>query len=174
MDLHAQYESERGLLQCLSVLFPSVWPSEIPAEYGEEELKQACTKFKINYSRDIKDEYRDLKDAKDNSMVGLNLRRLTIAINTLPVSTAECERGFSQMNLICTPTRSKVSVKHMSSLMLISIAGPPLEEWCPMTYVKTWLAKGRHAATDLGKTRAKDEKVNKIPPGRQALWNALQ
>jgi len=42
--------------------------------------------------------------------------------------------------------------------MLISITGPPLEKWCPMTYVKTWLAKGHQsAATDQGKDRAKED-----------------
>lgn len=166
-------ESERGLMDCLNVLFPSLWPSDISAEYGEVELRQACSKFRISYSGDLKQDYRDLKDAKDNNFVGLNLKKLTGAINTLPVSTAECERGFSQMNLICTPTRSTISVKHMSSLMLISITGPPLGKWCPMTYVQTWLAKGHHAATDSGKTRAQYDE-NKISAGRKAIWKALQ
>ena len=121
----------------------------------------------------MKQDYRDLKDVKDNYFVGLNLRKLTGAISTLSVSTAECEHGFSQMNLICTPTRSTTSVKHMSSLMLISITGPPLEKWCPMTYVQTWLAKGHHAATDSGKNRAKQDE-NKISAGRKAVWKALQ
>ena len=54
-----------------------------------------------------------------------------------------------------------ISVKHMSSLMLISITGPPLEKWSPMTYVKTWLAKGHQSATDPGKTRSKEEDKKK-------------
>jgi len=76
------------------------------------------------------------------------LQNLINAVHTLPVSTAECERGFSQMNLICTPTRSLLSVEHMSAL---NMSGPPLAEWFPIAYVRTWLSKGRHAATDLGK-----------------------
>ena len=58
---------------------------------------------------------------KDNNFVDLNLKKLTGAINTLPVSTAQCERGFSHVNLICTPTRATLSVKLMFSLMLMVV-----------------------------------------------------
>ena len=47
-------ESERELMDCLSVLFPSLWLSDISAEYGEVELRQACSKFMINFSGDMK------------------------------------------------------------------------------------------------------------------------
>jgi len=87
-------------MDCLSVLFSSLWPSDISEEHGEEELRQACSKFRICYSGQMKQDYSDLKDAKNNNLVGLNLKKLTGAINTLPISTAECERGFSQMNLM--------------------------------------------------------------------------
>jgi hypothetical protein len=56
-------ESERGLTYCLNVLFPSIWPSVLPAEYGEVELKHACTQFKVIYNGKLKQDYRDLKDA---------------------------------------------------------------------------------------------------------------
>ena len=84
-------------------------------------------------------------------MSGQCLKRLVGAVHTLPVSTAECERGFSRMNIISTPLRTCLAVKHISALFFISIAGPPLNRWQPLPYVKSWLAKGRHAATDLGK-----------------------
>jgi len=137
----------------LNVLLPNPWPSALSAEYGELQLKQACMKFRVPYCGQLKQEYRDLKDAKDTSVIGPELQNLVNAVHTLPVSTAECERGFSQMNLICTPTRSLLSVEHMSALMFINISGPPLAEWFPLAYVRSWLSKGRHAATDLGKTR---------------------
>ena len=54
--------SERGLMDCLSVFFPSLWPSDLSAEYGEGELRQACSTFGISYRRDMKQDYRDLKD----------------------------------------------------------------------------------------------------------------
>jgi len=39
-------ESEQSLTECVNVLFPNTWPAhDLPPEYGEEELKQACKKF---------------------------------------------------------------------------------------------------------------------------------
>jgi hypothetical protein len=33
------------------------------------------------------------------------------------------------MNLTCTPLRSQLTVEHMSTLLFISVTGPPLEDW---------------------------------------------
>ena len=97
-------ESEHAWADGLPACTFPIWPSDISTEFGEVELRQACSKFRIHYCGDMKQDYRDLKDVKDNIFVGLNLKKLTGAINILPVSTAECERGFSQMNRICTPS----------------------------------------------------------------------
>jgi len=77
------------------------------------------------------------------------------------------------MNLICTPHRTAITVKHMASLMMISIPASPIEQWHSMAYVKTWLSKGRHATTDFGKVRSKQEK-QKVAAGRVAMWKCLQ
>ena len=50
----------------------------------------------------------------------------------LPVSTAECERGFSHMNLICDELRSTVTMQHLSALMFVSLVG------LPTTCVESW------------------------------------
>ena len=63
----------------------------------------ACSQFRVNYCGDLKQDYRDMKDARDSSVVRHELQKLMNAIHTLPASTAECERGFSQMNLIMHP-----------------------------------------------------------------------
>jgi hypothetical protein len=81
----------------------------------------------VPYSISIKQEYRDFKDSEDVGSAGPNLKKLLNAINTVRVSTAECERGFSQMNLTCIPLRSQLTVEHMSTLLFISVTGPPLE-----------------------------------------------
>ena len=136
-------ESEKQIAQCLDVLFPATWPAEVCADYGEKELKETASKFLVPYSRELKDEYRDFKDVKGTAVSGEHLKRLVGAVHTLPVSTAECERGFSRMNIICTPLRTCLTVKHISVLLFISINGPPLSNWQPLPYVKSWLAQGR-------------------------------
>lgn len=45
-------------------------------------------------------------------------------MNIVPTSTAAVERGFSVMNLICTPLRSCLTQNSLQSLMSISIEGP--------------------------------------------------
>ena len=61
--------------------------------------------FMVNYSTNLKQEYRESKDIKgaETEVSGRDLKKLVGATHTLPVSTtAECERGFSQINVICT------------------------------------------------------------------------
>ncbi|XP_022173984.1 E3 SUMO-protein ligase KIAA1586-like [Myzus persicae] len=60
-------------------------------------------------------------------------------LNKNDAINAECERGFSLMNNICTKLRSRLTIQHMVSLMFININGPPLEQWEPETYVSSWL-----------------------------------
>jgi len=76
------------------------------------------------------------------------------------------------MNLISTATRLLLSVEHMSALMFINISGPPLAEWFPLAYGRSWLSKGRYAATDLGETREK--KLQKtFSAGQKSIWKSL-
>jgi hypothetical protein len=51
------------------------------------------------------------------------LSRIRRILNTIAVSSSECERGFSQMNLIVTPWRSSLLVKTIEYLLFIIIIG---------------------------------------------------
>jgi len=139
-------DSEKDLCNALAVLDPSTWPKDmISTEYGETEVRLLCDKFSLSFS-DIKFSYRIYKDSK-GMVKNQALLTLLNRVNTIPVSTAECERGFSKMNIVCTSLRSRLTVKHLSSLMLISLSGPPLRLWKPLSYVKSWLASDRRDAT---------------------------
>ena len=56
-------------------------------------------------------------------------------LNLIPVGTSECERGFSQMNLIETDTRNSLAVTTIANLLFIKLNGPPLALWQPRSYV---------------------------------------
>ena len=88
---------------------------------------------------------------------------LQIALNTIPISSSDAERRFSQMNLIITPTRASLMTTTVSSLLFIRLVGPPLPRFDPTRYVDSWLLRGRHSASreDLS-----DENLVK-------LWNLL-
>ena len=66
-------------------------------------------------------------------------------------STAECERGFSSMNLIVTNLRSRILVQYVSSLLFIKLNGRSFEIFKSEEYVKTWLRSYRSADDTLTK-----------------------
>jgi len=55
--------------------------------------------------------------------------------------------------------------------MFVSMEGPPVNSFDPTAYVKSWLAVGRHAATDMGNTN--NEKEVRAGPGQVAIWKIL-
>nr|XP_022906381.1 zinc finger protein 862-like [Onthophagus taurus] len=75
-----------------------------------------------------------------------DLKPLLNVIASIPISTSECERNFSSMNEIVTPLRSSLSVETTAALLFINCVGPPLTQFNPEKYVRSWLAKGRHSA----------------------------
>jgi hypothetical protein len=138
-------QTEQSYLDSIRTILPEQWPELLSPEYGESELKTVSHKFLVTYGSTLKDAYRDFKDSK-SSVIKPPMQALLSAIGTLPVSTAACERGFSRMNVLCSPLRSTLRVDHMSSLMFISVVGPPVLEWKPMSYVQSWIAKGMRNA----------------------------
>ena len=67
--------------------------------------------------------YREYFSDPRNIPALVEERLLKGLLQVVPVSNAEAERGFSQMNLVCTKSRSSLSVAHLSSLMFIHING---------------------------------------------------
>ncbi|KAJ4429033.1 hypothetical protein ANN_26029 [Periplaneta americana] len=83
---------------------------------------------------------------------------LVNTINSIPISTAECERGLSQMNLVLTPTRASLQIKTLNTLMFIKLVGPPLHVFRPLSYANSLFLKGRHLATETkSKERARED-----------------
>lgn len=58
-------------------------------------------------------------------VVGYLGRRLLV----LPVSTVDCERGFSRQNLIKTDLRNSLKIESLSNIMMIAIEGPTSESF---------------------------------------------
>jgi len=120
----------------INTVLPNQWPETLSLEQGEYELKALCQRFLVPFSAELKTDYREYKDSRSCS-VEQAMRRIISCVKTLPVSTAECERGFSRMNLVCDELRSTITVQHLSALMFVSLVGPPLHEWKPEPYVRS-------------------------------------
>ncbi|XP_027132754.1 E3 SUMO-protein ligase KIAA1586-like [Larimichthys crocea] len=158
----AQYTD---LLENFNVLIPENWPVPLQEQYGETCIKQLAHRFRLD-TRKALEGFRDYKE--NSSEIPENLSPLTNILNLIPVSNAECERGFSLMNIIVSPLRCRVSIQSVSSLMFVNLNGPPLIKWNPKDYVKSWLLKHR-AASD---PRARPCTL-KYPTDKEALWALL-
>ena len=115
-------KSATDLCAAVSVMDKNTWPTEIDPQYGEDQVRLLCTKFLVPFSN-VKHSVRDYKESTESTMTG-SLNILQNRNNTLPISTA-----------ICSSLRSRLTVQHRSSLLFISICGPPINLWQNLTYV---------------------------------------
>lgn len=103
---------------------------------GENEVKRVACRFGLP-------EFESIVDFRSRNASSTLLRIL----NILPTTTADCERGFSDMNLTITDLRARLTIENVSDLMFISINGPPVADFNPRPYVKIWLQDHRSASS---------------------------
>ena len=146
------------LINSITVLKPSSWPKECPLTYGNEEVKYMCDIFHLDdvIARRGFQEYIDIVRTEGLLEPPEKLMDLIKATKIIAVSTAECERGFSQMNILTSSVRSSLTIKTLSTLMFIKCVGPPPQEFCPSLYVRTW--KG--SLSDDSKAHARKQTIN--------------
>ena len=70
-----------------------------------------------------------LLKVEELSMMFPNLTKLAAIGLLLPVSTVDCERGFSALTCVKTDLRNRLCNKTLNNLLMISIEGPD-----PMDY----------------------------------------
>ncbi|XP_050500421.1 uncharacterized protein LOC126884207 [Diabrotica virgifera virgifera] len=161
------------LANCARIVDKSAWLKNIKDNtFGERDIEALAVRLQVNKREAIKsfreyvfDNCRNLGENCENNSYPENLLRLTTALKTIPISSSECERGFSQMNLIITDDRVSLLTKTVSSLMFVKLNGPPLTRFEPSKYVNSWLLRGRHSALDTNSTeRAEKRLMTKSSP----------
>ncbi|KAL1249596.1 hypothetical protein QQF64_020601 [Cirrhinus molitorella] len=153
----------------LKVLFPEYWPQDAGATYGETETESLCQQFGIDSPRTA---VRALREYRENGgrLIPEGLKDILTAVTTVPISSAECERGFSQMNLICSANRASLHTSTISSLLFLCLVGPPLSQFNPIPYVRSWISKGHRTAKDPRSKARSRETEGKLMP---VLWSIL-
>lgn len=136
-----------NLIDALKVLSPDNWTEDVDPLFGENEISYLCTRLSLSIRPAVR-AFRKFVESK-GKVIDSELKPLMSAVEAIAVSTAECERGFSCMNLTVSSTRNSLAIPTVSSLMFLKLVGPPLEQFQPLPFVKSWLAKGNHAATDV-------------------------
>jgi hypothetical protein len=138
-------------LEATACLNKSSWqPNELDrALFGEKHVASLCQNFGFTSGKaaDTILQYAMFKKS-DGVTVGAMLQRLISILKVLPVSSAYCERGFSQMNLYHTSGRNRLLVTSVDDLLMIGINGLPLTALNATKYVISWLKAGRHGALD--------------------------
>lgn len=133
-------------------------------------VRLLCTKFGVAF-RDLKFAFREYRDSRGKAIAPC-VRVLLNCVNTIPVSTAECERGFSKMNVVCSSLRTRLTVPHMSSLIFVSLCCPPVHLWEPLKFVKSWVALNRRAA-DCTQGLRRVVAPPAASTAMKALWDAM-
>jgi len=102
-------EKFEELLKDIKVVFPRYWPSQIDLTYGEDSIARLCETFKLNDLRDVIHDFRIFKEKIVPLLIGEKteiheeppkLKQLISSINTVAVSSAECERGKLKLQFI--------------------------------------------------------------------------
>ena len=145
------------------------WPDNIDTHltFGEAEIRNLSKRLQLNERTMI----RGFREYLTEKSVPDKLLPLQIALSTIPISSSEAERGFSQMNLIFTPTRASLMTTTVSSLLFIRLVGPPLTRFDPARYVDSWLLRGRHSAIDTNSKERSRECVS--DENLVKLWGLL-
>lgn len=137
--------------------------------YGDALIEELCDRFLLLKDPVVR-AFREFKDSGGRNIPN-DLKILSRVIDSLVISTSDCERGFSQMNNIMDPSRSLLSIEHLCSLLVVKCLGPPLKFFKPEKYVRSWFLKG-HVSADDSKARSVNESSNEQEELRE-LWNIV-
>lgn len=143
---------DAGLLESFSVFDSFTWPEEYLPGDGEEHIEELIKHYQpvverqatlaewktfvnaVQAKADLKGkDSRELLTAlvQQTSLQYIfpNLHKLVVIALVIPMSSADCERGFSALKRIKTRLRNRLSNRILNHLLMISIEGPMLEEF---------------------------------------------
>jgi hypothetical protein len=112
------------LLSAGAALDPDAWPEDEVKKvfFGDQEVMRLAQLCGLNGATAV-NEFRHYK--QNVKKIGPVLKQLLHRIQLLPVSSSECERGFSTMNLDNTSTRNRLQISTLAASIFIKVNGPP-------------------------------------------------
>jgi len=105
-------------------------------------IRRLAKQFQVDKTSSVRG-FWEFKEIKDHSNI-FDLKPLLTAVNTVAISSCECERTFSAMNNILTPKRNA-----LSSLLFFNCVGPRLKLFISSPYVHILISKGRRIADEV-------------------------
>ena len=105
---------------------------QVPSDTQSPEAEAAPPKAKLS----------DLTWEDVNNEFGLqfpNILSLMDLILSIPPSSADCERGFSQVKLVKNDWRSTLTNDSLNDLLMVQLETPSIEEYDPKPAIEYWI-----------------------------------
>ena len=163
--LEERLNSVMQIFEAATVLSTHYLPQNNPERilFGDTEILFLANLVKIPTENlnNLIEEYRMWKNG--HPAIG-ELLKLKEQLHVLPISSAECERDFSPMNMIHNKSRNRMQDESRRILMFMSLNGPNMELLPAEQYAELWIKEGHHSATDkkTGKREKIDEKQHSL------------
>ena len=155
---------DKILLSLFDIFNPRKLPNEEDQldEYGCQEIIALSERFKDSVDREVCLEewggYRQLLRVSPNltkhsevindlctnettATLFPNMAQLARICRVIPIHTADVELTFSQLKLIKSRTRNRMSEKTLDSLLRIAIEGPDIDKFLTTQAVQLWASK---------------------------------
>eukprot|EP00071_Canis_lupus_P040082 XP_022273639.1 zinc finger protein 862-like [Canis lupus familiaris] len=164
-------DASQDVLKATMIGSFKLWPAKINQEFGEKEVSTLIAHYEpvleaANVEIDEVDaEWSMLKleiYARFQNIRKLtwdfvnsvylhkypNILTLVDLVLTLPASSAEAERGFSQMKLTKSQMRAKIKAESMTDLLVIQLNSPDINNFDPRKAIHLWNTRTPSSADD--------------------------
>jgi hypothetical protein len=106
---------------------------------GKDYAKFACSDYKEFWLANLKNSALPWND---------KMKFAIKMILSIPLSSAQAERGFSMMNIVKNKLKNRMGPITLEHIMELKINGPPLESFDAMKYAKHWVEDDSHMKSD--------------------------
>ncbi|XP_012504170.1 PREDICTED: uncharacterized protein KIAA1586 homolog isoform X2 [Propithecus coquereli] len=169
--LSDRHHVDESILNYFDLLEPSTWPYEeitSPWIAGEKKLSHLCEILKYEINLNDFREFVNNNIKSNNVSIPTTIQKAKKIVSTIAINSAEAERGFNLMNIICTRVRNSLTIDHISDLMTINLLGKELADWDATPFVKSWSNCNHRLATD---TRVRQKSTKAFCENQLAIWN---
>ncbi|XP_032848159.2 sperm flagellar protein 2 isoform X3 [Tyto alba] len=154
-------DASQDVLRATTIGSFKLWPNQMKQEFGEKEVSVLTKHYEVILEAasvkvgEVETEWSMLKLELYNRFQNVrtltwdsvnsvysrkypNILTLVDLILTLPASSAETERGFSQMKLTMMHLHSKLRSEIVTDLMIIQMNSPDIKKFDPQKAINLW------------------------------------